>query len=202
MDPYKILGVSRDASDEEIKKAYRKLSKKYHPDANIDSPHQAEYTEMFKRVQNAYDQIMDEKKNGYSSSAYQQGGAYGGGYGQSGANNGAYQSAINYINAGNYQAANNLLEGLQDRTSMWFYLSALANSGLGNDIVALDYAKAAYQMEPNNFQYMMLLQKLQRGSSQYRGRSQMFGSPMGSNNFCLQVICLNMLCGCCGRGVC
>ena len=64
MNPYDILGISSDASDEEVKKAYRKLSKKYHPDANIGSPHQAEYTEKFKEVQNAYKTIMDARKNG------------------------------------------------------------------------------------------------------------------------------------------
>ena len=62
-DPYKILGVSRDASDEEIKKAYRALSRKYHPDANINNPNKAQAEEMFKTVQQAYNQIMKEKKN-------------------------------------------------------------------------------------------------------------------------------------------
>ena len=62
-DPYKILGVSRDASDEEIKKAYRALSRKYHPDANINNPNKAQAEEMFKTVQQAYNQIMKEKKD-------------------------------------------------------------------------------------------------------------------------------------------
>ena len=61
-DPYKILGVSRDASDEEIKKAYRALSRKYHPDANINNPNKAQAEEMFKTVQQAYNQIMKERK--------------------------------------------------------------------------------------------------------------------------------------------
>ncbi len=74
-DPYEVLGVSRDASTEEIKKAYRKLSRKYHPDANINNPNKAEAEEKFKQVQQAYKQIMEEKENGTSS--YQQSG-YGG----------------------------------------------------------------------------------------------------------------------------
>ena len=59
-DPYSVLGISRDASDEEIKKAYRKLSRKYHPDANINNPNKAQAEEKFKEVQQAYEQIMTE----------------------------------------------------------------------------------------------------------------------------------------------
>ena len=57
-DPYKVLGVSRDASDDEVKKAYRTLSRKYHPDANINNPNKDQAEEMFKLVQQAYNQIM------------------------------------------------------------------------------------------------------------------------------------------------
>ena len=62
MDPYKVLGVSRDATDEEIKKAYRKLSRKYHPDANVGNPNQAAFEEKFKEVQQAYNLIMDQRQ--------------------------------------------------------------------------------------------------------------------------------------------
>ena len=58
-DPYEVLGVSRGASDDEIKKAYRKLSRTYHPDANINNPNKAEAEEKFKQVQQAYKQIME-----------------------------------------------------------------------------------------------------------------------------------------------
>ena len=63
-DPYEVLGVSRGASDDEIKKAYRKLSRTYHPDANINNPNKAEAEEKFKQVQQAYKQIMDEREHG------------------------------------------------------------------------------------------------------------------------------------------
>ena len=62
IDPYSILGISRDASDEEVKKAYRKLSRKYHPDANIDNPNKEQAEEKFKQVQQAYEQIMKERE--------------------------------------------------------------------------------------------------------------------------------------------
>ena len=76
-DPYKILGVSRDASDEEIKKAYRALSRKYHPDANINNPNKAQAEEMFKTVQQAYNQIMKEKENAASGGYGYNAGGYG-----------------------------------------------------------------------------------------------------------------------------
>ena len=90
IDPYQVLGVSRSASDDEIKKAYRSLSRKYHPDANINNPNKDQAEEKFKQVQQAYDQIMKEKQSGAagaggyggagSSSSYG-GSSYGGAYG-------------------------------------------------------------------------------------------------------------------------
>ena len=101
-DPYKVLGVSRDASDEEIKKAYRALSRKYHPDANIDNPNKDQAEKMFKIVQQAYEQIMDERERGFSGT-YQGNasgqsdpwgfggfGSYGGFGGSAGRGNGSY----------------------------------------------------------------------------------------------------------------
>ncbi len=79
-DPYQVLGVTRGASDEEIKKAYRTLSRKYHPDANVNNPNKAQAEEKFKEVQDAYEQIMKEKQRG-SSTSYG-GSSYGGSYGQ------------------------------------------------------------------------------------------------------------------------
>ena len=61
-DPYTVLGVSRNATEEEIKKAYKTLSRKYHPDANINNPNKDQAEEMFKEIQQAYQQIMKERK--------------------------------------------------------------------------------------------------------------------------------------------
>ena len=89
MNPYDVLGVRPDASEDEIKKAYKALSRKYHPDANINNPNKEQAEEKFKQVQQAYSQIMDARKhgaNGYGGSSYGSGtyGGYGSGYGNSG----------------------------------------------------------------------------------------------------------------------
>ena len=88
-DPYKVLGISRDATDDEVKQAYRKLSRKYHPDANINNPNKDKAEEMFKLVGQAYNQIMDERKNGYSG-GYGSGGYGNGGSAYGGSGNGNY----------------------------------------------------------------------------------------------------------------
>lgn len=62
MNPYDVLGVRPDASEDEIKKAYKALSRKYHPDANINNPNKEQAEEKFKQVQQAYSQIMDARK--------------------------------------------------------------------------------------------------------------------------------------------
>ena len=86
MNPYKVLGVSENATDEEVKKAYRALSRRYHPDANINNPNKAQAEEKFKEVQQAYELIMDMRQKGYSYSEGSRSGygagdrSYSGGY--------------------------------------------------------------------------------------------------------------------------
>ena len=72
-DPYEVLGLKRGASEEEVKKAYRRLSRKYHPDANINNPHKDEAEEKFKEIQAAYQQIMKERTEGQSYGGFSQG---------------------------------------------------------------------------------------------------------------------------------
>ena len=82
MDPYKVLGLSPTASDEEVKKAYRKLSRKYHPDANINNPNKDQAEEKFKEIQAAYQMIMNKQKTeGTTSGSYGSGSSYGNTYG-------------------------------------------------------------------------------------------------------------------------
>lgn len=205
MDPYRILGISPNATDDEVKKMYRTLSKKYHPDANINNVHQAEYTEKFKEVQTAYKTIMDGRKRGFTNQNYggnQQGYSDPGqsSYNYNGNDQTAFGDAAAFINAGRHQEAINVLEQIKTRNSMWFYYSAIAMHGTGNHITALDYAKTAAQMEPMNIQYILLVQQLQTGQGQYRNTQQSYGSPNASPmSCCYSVILINVLMTCCCR---
>lgn len=222
-DPYAVLGVSRNANDEEIKKAYRSLSRKYHPDANVNNPNKEQAEEKFKEIQQAYQQIMYEKEHGTS-------GNYGhSGYGQTGGN-GTYwdfgdffggsgyghqshsreqdsetaykRAAENYIRSGHYREALNVLGSIRDRDAYWHYLNAIANSGVGNNVAAMESAQRALSMEPGNRQYQQLYANLQNGGSWYYDQRQSYGSPIGgSGSFCLKLCIANMICNlCCGGG--
>ena len=195
MDPYRILGISRDASDEEIKKAYRRLAKQYHPDVNKEPGAE----DKFKQIQNAYQQIMDMKKHGgndFWQQSYQQ--SYGG-YGQSSYSSN-YQNVISYLNMGQYQAAYNILVNIQERGADWYYLFAIANYGMGNHIAAMDAAEKACEMDPGNPQYRQLYAQLQQGRTRYQSMQQPFGNF--STNCCCQLLLLNMCCGGCYPFVC
>ena len=225
-DPYQVLGVSRDASTEEIKKAYRTLSRKYHPDANINNPNKAEAEEKFKQVQQAYKQIMEEKENGTSSYSYQgsYGGSYGsGGYGGSygnggyGGNYGGYnygsstedaelRAAANYLNNMRYQEAMRVLNNISRHNAQWYYLHAIANAGLGNNISAVQDAQTAVNMEPDNMQYRQLLSQLQGGGQWYTDMGQGYGYERAGGDmgkWCCECLAINAMCNCCcygGRG--
>ena len=161
-DPYEVLGVSRDASTEEIKKAYRTLSRKYHPDANINNPNKAQAEEKFKQVQQAYKQIMDEKERGTASGGYggQRGYGYNGQAGNAGGFDVEFQAAANYINNRHYAEAMNVLNNISNRNGTWYYLHAIANAGLGNNVNAMEDAQRAVELEPENLQFQRLYQQL------------------------------------------
>lgn len=195
-DPYKILGIARDASDEEVKKAYRQLSKKYHPDANVGSPHLEEYTEMFKQVQNAYDQIMQERKGGGDPFAqafhYQQ---------QGNASDSDLQAALHFIHVGHYEEAYQLLQRMpqERRNAEWYFLMGLSLWGKDNPIAAVENIKKACEMDPANQQYRQTLAQMQSGQMQYQQMRSPFG---GAGASCGPMCCCELaLCSLCTRGL-
>ncbi len=201
IDPYSVLGVSRNASDEEIKKAYRRLSRKYHPDANINNPNKAQAEEKFKEVQQAYDQIMKERDGGFDG--YTGFGGFGGQQSQGYQDEESIrrQAAANYIQSGHYQEAMNVLSGLAQRNGQWYYLSAMANMGLGNNVNALNHIREAVRLEPDNMQYRALLQRMEGGGTWYQEQQNPFGGmPMAGDGLCMKLCLANMACNLCCPG--
>lgn len=219
-NPYEVLGIPENASEEEIKKAYRALSRKYHPDANVNNPNKAQAEEKFKEIQQAYQQIMRDRENGgagnYSGgySGYGGFGGFGGfgnagGYGNSGQNQSwseedvRMQAAENYIRSRHFTEALHVLSEIKLHNARWYYLSAMANSGQGNNVLAKDHAQKAVSMEPDNMIYRQLLQQMENGGQWYRSMGDMYGSPMADgSDWCMKMCLLNAFCGCCcGRPV-
>ena len=224
-DPYSVLGVSPSASDDEIKKAYRALAKKYHPDVNNGSS-SAEMK--MKEINEAYSAIMKMRREGtagdyaggygaggYGTSGF--GGFHGyGGFNSYGSSDGSadygsqesrvhMQAARNFIHSGHHQEAMNLLEGILERTAEWYYLAGEASYGLGNRVAALTYARQAVSMDPMNFEYRLLLNRLEVGAQSYQhnGATWGFGMPGVMCASPMLTCCLSYaLCNCCcgGRG--
>lgn len=207
-DPYKVLGISYTASNDEIKKAYRELSRKYHPDSYIDNPLSDLAEEKFKEIQEAYQQIMDEREKGFSKSSY----TYGNQNTSSRSSSNTYTNsqedielgaAANYINSRHYHEALNVLNGISNRTGRWYYFHALANAGLGNLLESQNSAKQAVNMEPGNLDYMQLLNQLQRGSQRYQNAGFGYGrSNYSTGDLCCDLWCADTLCECMGGDLC
>ena len=234
-DPYEVLGVSRGASDDEIKKAYRAKCKRWHPDLNPNDPTAEEH---FKEVQAAYDAITKGEagpqmggnpysgyQQGYGQQSYQQQGYQGGfdgfdgfdpfgfgfggyqqGYGQQGASysnsdSPEMQAARNFVVNGRYAEARRVLDGMNNRNARWYYLSSLANQGLGNSIDALQDARMAVRLDPNNTEYQMHLRRMQNPGQNYRTTQTTYTRPGGGlMQWCWSMILLNLLCNCCCGG--
>ena len=167
-DPYKVLGVERNASDEQIKQAYRRLAKKYHPDLN---PGDEAAARKMKEINAAYEQIKNpQSARQHSYGGYGSYSGYGGYGGQS--SEGQYQQAAQqYILFGRYREALNVLASAPQRNARWYYLSALANDGLGNQVMAMEHIRRAVSMEPDNPEYLQLLREMESGSTDYRRRA-------------------------------
>ena len=93
-----------------------------------------------------------------------------GNYGGTSAGSPHLAAARNYIRSGYYQEGLRILEEMSDRSAEWYFLAGQANYGLGNRIAALNFARQAVAMDPNNLEYRMLLARLEGGSQTYRAK--------------------------------
>ena len=171
-DPYKVLGISPGASEEEVTKAYRALAKKYHPDLN---PGNEAAAAKMREINAAYDMI----KNGTVSSQSSASGAYGQGangtyrpygtggyyrtYTYGGANADPLDSAEQFIRMGFYAQAAQVLNSTNIRSARWYYLSAVVSAASGNRGAALSYAENAVRLEPDNPTYRRFFEDIKTG---------------------------------------
>ncbi len=222
-DPYKVLGVARNAEMDDIKKQYRSLCRKYHPDANINNPNKDQAEEKFKEIQEAYHRIVKDRERGYTgdydereqgggSEYYEDPFGFGfdfGGFGNYGRQRASgygnetnyVTAAANYISAGRYREALNTLSNVEagDRNADWYYYAAMANAGMGNNVAALQHATRAAEMDPSDPKYARLLDNLESGGRWYTERRAGYPEFGGVGRICLY--CLALQCCTGGSGI-
>jgi tetratricopeptide (TPR) repeat protein len=189
-DPYKILGVSPNASDKEIKKAYHELARKYHPDNYHDNPLSDLAQEKMKEVNEAYNNILRIRDGGGS---YRPAGGPSGSYG--GSSDGARVRAA--INSGDLRYAEELLDSFPARNAEWHFLkgSVCYRKRWLND--ALQHFQTAVNMEPGNHEYRQALAFMNQGGQAYRPYGHA-PAHQGCDacDCCAALLCMNMCCRC------
>lgn len=190
-NPYEVLGVSPSAGEDEIKAAYRKLAKKYHPDKYTDSPLADVAEEKMKEVNEAYDEIMNSKKSGGSTSS------------SSYANTSSeYYNVRVLIQQNKLDEAERILDSETgpDHKAEWYFLRGMCYFRRGWMQQAAQYFQRANQMEPNNMEYRQALENMTRQQSYGFGG---YNTPSGNQggcdacDICAGLMCLNCLCDCC-----
>ena len=212
MDPYKVLGVTPQTSDDDVKRAYRELARKYHPDNYVNNPLADLAEARMKEINEAYDMIMSQRSN--KGSAGQTGGqsyggqTYGQNYGQqrtyTGANAALYAQVRQAINQGNLNMAESLLRQAAGRDAEWFFLTGTVYAHKGwYDEAQRSYVRAC-ELDQTNAEYRTALNNLNMtgGYGGYRPMQEMsmcdYCIPLAICNCCCNS-CLN---GCCAGGGC
>ncbi len=188
-DPYEVLGVPRGASETEVKKAYRELCHKYHPDKYMNNPLADLAQEKMKEINEAYDTIT---KGGSRATSYAGSSSYGAGGGDT-----SLARIRQMIQLGQIQEADNALEAISHRTAEWYYLRGMVASRRGWMDEARQNFQIAISMEPGNPEYRAAFQSVNGTSAYgYRGQRQSAIDDDGCCNLCTQLLCMNMLCNC------
>jgi len=195
-DPYRVLGLTPDASEDDVKRAYRQLAKKYHPDMNPGDAHAAK---MMNDINAAYDQIKNPPRQTVTQNAYD---PFSGWYQQQSAhtNDQELHTARHYVQMGSYQEALYVLNNIphQKRSAEWYYLSAIANTNLGNRVLGFEQINQACRMDPDNQQYQLVRDQIQHHGQVYEERQQGFHfEGFDPCRTCLSLcICYNLMrCG-------
>ncbi len=192
-DPYKVLGVSPHATDDEVKDAYRRLARKYHPDNYVNNPLSDLATEKMKEINEAYDEIQRQRKgsgSGYGQQSY-------GGYQQSYGGSGQFADIRRLINLNRLADAEELLDGVASgsRGAEWNYLKGIVNYRKGWLDNAVTYLNTACSMDPANMEYRQALNQL---TQRQQGYAQAGGTSMCE--VCASLYCANACCQCMGGG--
>ena len=194
-NPYEVLGVSENATDEEIKTAYRNLAKKYHPDNYNDSPLADVAEEKMKEINEAYDRICDMRRNGSRSSSSS--GSYGT---NSSYTRTAYPDVRQYIMNGRLDDAMELLNGVpsDSRSAEWYFLMGMVYSRKGWNDQAYNYFQRAYQMDPGNQEFQAAFNSMNARRA-YNNPGYNTTDNMGCSacDICSVILCANCLCNCC-----
>ncbi len=205
MNPYKVLGVSEDATQEEIRAAYLALVKKYHPDKFTDNPLKELANEKLKEINEAYE-LLTKKNSTASSSARRDnntynsyGGAYSGtGGAYSGPSAAEFARARSFINQNNLQAAKQVLDSISVRNAEWYYLYGVVYLRQGWYDKAREYLSMAYEQEPGNAEYRNAYAAVNNAGSPFgRGTgtgSGQYGGGCSTCDICSALICLDCCC--------
>ena len=191
-DPYKVLGVSRGATDDEVKKAYRELARKYHPDNYAGNPLADLVEEKMKEINEAYDQIQKERASGGGTGSTQ------GGY-SSGAS--SYAHVRELINNRRFADAELILDAVSqgNRNAEWNFLKGCVLIQRGWYFDAQKYLETACYLDPTNSEYRAALDRIKQNSSSYGGNYRTNNtSGVSPCDICTGLICADCLCQCCG----